>query len=213
MPEQADETNVGEPDADGAEETVVVDRPASADQTVVVDRAAMEERTVVVDRAALEEQTVVVDRAAVEERTVVVDRSPLEERTVVVDRGASEGRTVVVDRGAASAPRVAMLGTLPRRGRRVKVEPAPGGVWAQGIGVTAVGPGAVSRYLARSVPPPPPVRPPLSGQEATRTEASLMPSVGRQSRRVGRTVLLLVATACVVSAGGIVLVVIALIGG
>ena len=213
MPEQADETNVGEPDADGAEETVVVDRPASADQTVVVDRAAMEERTVVVDRAALEEQTVVVDRAAVEERTVVVDRSPLEERTVVVDRGASEGRTVVVDRGAASTPRVAMLGTLPRRGRRVKVEPAPGGVWAQGIGVTAVGPGAVSRYLARSVPPPPPVRPPLSGQEATRTEASLMPSVGRQSRRVGRTVLLLVATACVVSAGGIVLVVIALIGG
>ena len=213
MPEQADETNVGEPDADGAEETVVVDRPASADQTVVVDRAAVEERTVVVDRAALEEQTVVVDRAAVEERTVVVDRSPLEERTVVVDRGASEGRTVVVDRGAASTPRVAMLGTLPRRGRRVKVEPAPGGVWAQGVGVTAVGPGAVSRYLARSVPPPPPVRPPLSGQEATRTEASLMPSVGRQSRRVGRTVLLLVATACVVSAGGIVLVVIALIGG
>ena len=213
MPEQADETNVGEPDADGAEETVVVDRPASADQTVVVDRAVVEERTVVVDRAALEEQTVVVDRAAVEERTVVVDRSPLEERTVVVDRGASEGRTVVVDRGAASTPRVAMLGTLPRRGRRVKVEPAPGGVWAQGVGVTAVGPGAVSRYLARSVPPPPPVRPPLSGQEATRTEASLMPSVGRQSRRVGRTVLLLVATACVVSAGGIVLVVIALIGG
>ena len=201
MPEQADETNVGEPDADGAEETVVVDRPASADQTVVVDRAAVEERTVVVDRSASADQTVVVDRAAVEERTVVVDR------------GASEGRTVVVDRGAASTPRVAMLGTLPRRGRRVKVEPAPGGVWAQGVGVTAVGPGAVSRYLARSVPPPPPVRPPLSGQEATRTEASLMPSVGRQSRRVGRTVLLLVATACVVSAGGIVLVVIALIGG
>ena len=213
MPEQADETNVGEPDADGAEETVVVDRPASADQTVVVDRAVVEERTVVVDRSASADQTVVVDRAAVEERTVVVDRAALEERTVVVDRGASEGRTVVVDRGAASTPRVAMLGTLPRRGRRVKVEPAPGGVWAQGIGVTAVGPGAVSRYLARSVPPPPPVRPPLSGQEATRTEASLMPSVGRQSRRVGRTVLLLVATACVVSAGGIVLVVIALIGG
>ena len=159
------------------------------------------------------EETVVVDRGAPEERTVVVDRGAPEERTVVVDRAAPEEHTVVVDRGAASAPRVAMLGTLPRRGRRVKIEPAPGGVWAQGIGVTAVGPGAVSRYVARSVPPPPPVRAPLSGQEATRTEASLMPSVGRQSRRVGRTVLLLVAIACVVSAGGIVLVVIALIGG
>ena len=194
MPEQHGETNVGEPDvgetnASGAEETVVV------------------------DRGAPEERTVVVDRGAPEERTVVVDRGAPEERTVVVDRGAPEERTVVVDRGAASAPRVAMLGTLPRRGRRVKVEPAPGGVWAQGIGVTAVGPGAVSRYVARSVPPPPTERAPLSGQEATRTEASLMPSVGRQSRRVGRTVLLLVAIACVVSAGGIVLVVIALIGG
>ena len=159
------------------------------------------------------EETVVVDRWAPEEYTVVVDRGAPEENTVVVDRGAPEERTVVVDRGAASTPRVAMLGTLPRRGRRVKVEPAPGGVWAQGIGVTAVGPGAVSRYVARSVPPPPAERASLSGQEATRTEASLMPSVGRQSRRVGRTVLLLVAIACVVSAVGIVLVVIALIGG
>jgi hypothetical protein len=216
---------------DGA--TVVVDRPAQDDiddeGTVVVDRPAPDDEpedgaTVVVERPAPDDEpedgaTVVVERDD-PDSTVVVDRSD-SDSTVVVDRADSDS-TVVVDRDG-SAPVVAAksdspqradsLRVLPRRGANRQITRAPG-VGAEKKGVVASGPGASGSYSPRAIPAPPPapVEIPL-GPEATRMDAPSMPSVSRHSRRLGRITMAVFAGSFLVSAVGLVLIVVALIRG
>lgn len=179
-------------------------------ETVVVDRSsAVEERTVVVDRSvAPEEHTVVVDRSApVEERTVVVERSTLEERTVVVDRSAPvEERTVVVDRRRNRPRSGSVLGDIPRRRRHRELTPAPGG--AQSSAVLASGPGAVTAYTPRAIPPPPSPAPEIAlGPEATRADAPSMPSVAKSAHRTTLFAFGALAAAVVISVVGLIVIV------
>jgi hypothetical protein len=210
--------------------TVVVDRPAPDDLddegTVVVDRPAPDdlddEGTVVVDRPAPDDEpedgaTVVVQRDD-QDSTIVVDRSDADS-TVVVDRADGDSTVVVERDGSAPAAtsdnpkRADSLRVLPRRGANRQITRAPG-VGAEKKGVRASGPGASGSYSPRAIPAPPPapVEIPL-GPEATRMDAPSMPSVSRHSRRLGRITMAVFAGSFLVSAVGIVLIVVALIRG
>jgi hypothetical protein len=194
---------------DGGETVVVHRTPAVDEGTVVIDRSpAVEEGTVVIDRSAPEEGTVVIDRSlAVEEGTVVIDRSAPEEGTVVIDRRRDSGRRT--PRSGAS-----VLGTLPQRGRRRALTPAPGGEAVNKAAVLASGPGAVTTYSPRAIPSPPaPSVNPDTGQSATRAAAPSLPSVARRSTRWSRTALAAFAIACLISLIGLVLMVVILTAG
>lgn len=224
------------PDADSAPEdgTVVVDRSESDDGTVVVDRSEPDDGTVVVDRSEPDDGTVVVDRSEPDDGTVVVDRSEPDDGTVVVDRSAPahdveddgtvvvdrsapDDGTVVVERPSAPAPptrRGPVMRTLPRRGAKRDITLAPGSAGTNRTATLAAGAGAVAEYTSRDIPAPPAPAPVIElGPEASRAPAPSMPSVARHSRRQGTITILVFAGAILVSVVGLVLVIVALIGG
>lgn len=200
-------TDLPEPEDDGGE-TVVVDRSPAVDEgTVVIDRTpAIEEGTVVIDRSPPDgEGTVVIDRSAPDDGTVVIDRSAPEEGTVVIERR----------RDRRTPPRNAsVLGTLPQRGRRRELTPAPGGEEVNKTAVLGSGPDAVTTYAPRAIPSPPvqSVRPEIDS-DTTRADPRSLPSVSRRSTRWSRAALAAFAAACLISLVGLGLLVVILTAG
>jgi S-formylglutathione hydrolase FrmB len=204
---------------DDAEETVIVTRgPAphvdadhDVDETVVVTGRTISddaEETVVVHRPSGDsvDETVIVDRTQTIETT---------EDTIIVDRTDDSDETVIVGRASATtAKRESSLRVLPRRGASRQITRAPGGALAERSGVVASGPAVIDTYAPRQLPPPP-----LGSMSSTfsaheqRQHAAGMPSVARHSRRVGRIAIAVFAGSFVISAVGLIAIVVVLIRG
>jgi hypothetical protein len=185
-------------DDDAAETIVVTGRHASVDpeETIVVHRPSTDsvDETVIVDRTLTVETT---------EDTVVVDRTDESDETVIVGRGS-----------ATTAKRESTMRVLPRRGAGRQITRAPGGAFAERSGVVASGPAVIDTYAPRQLPPPPlgSMSSTFSAQEH-RQDAAGIPSVARHSRRVGRIAIAVFAGSFVISAVGLIAIVVVIIRG
>ena len=148
-----------------------------------------------------------------EDRTTVIERGLPDDdtdRTVSVRRPDPEpddtDRTVALSRKrAAHAPEPdSVMRLLPAR-PGIAPPPVPAGARSA---VNAVGPNVVDAYVPRPLPESPVPGPPVPRAEGARRGDAALPSVARSSRATGRATLLVFAASCVLSAGGLIAVIV-----
>ncbi|QAY72125.1 hypothetical protein ET445_01030 [Agromyces protaetiae] len=224
---------VGRPAALGLEDdvdrTVVVGRPQDATFADAVGEDEVD-RTVVVGRPTQAAQGAPATDEDEADRTVVVGRagavsahSDADEvdRTVVTGRGRPSGGAAESDAAtpsaaaaAGAAPRALVPTALRRRGGRRELSPAPLDPATLRAAVPGRGAGATERYAPRAEPkrvtPPPAI---AVDDRPTRDLRGALPNLARRSRQGALARLVIVGGTTVVSAAGLVTLVLLALAG